>query len=384
MSLDVSPSAGKHRKLFYYSLALVLMLLVTAAIFAKNGWFPSTDAISGKRTGWFGQQVAKNAPSSWNPLPMFTPTPTPLPLSKEYLYAGSRLLAVEDANATAVPPSDLAIFRPNAPYGDWWILNGSASGSYTTWSSLSWGAYTDTPVLGDFDGDGKTDFAIVRDLGSGGGNYLQWWVLRSSDMQYYAINYGDSGDIPVPADYDGDGKTDIAVYRPSNLDWYVYESATSSNFSITFGYSGSKPAPADFDGDGKGDLGIWRDSNKTFYSINSTDNSTVSFTFSQNSSEPVPSDYDGDGKADYAIRESGTSNWVIRYSGSSTTSTISWQNSSDKAVQNDYDGDGKCDIAVWRDSNANWYIRQSASSGSLRQVGWGQSGDIPVPAYFRR
>ena len=59
-------------------------------------------------------------------------------------------------------------------------------------------------------------------------------------------------------------------------------------------------------------------------------------------------------------------------------------NSGDKEVPNDYDGDGKVDLATWRDSNGNWYVRQSASGNSLRQVQWGMSGDIPVPAFDRR
>ncbi len=59
------------------------------------------------------------------------------------------------------------------------------------------------------------------------------------------------------------------------------------------------------------------------------------------------------------------------------------QQAGDKAVHNDYDGDGKVDIAVWRDANGDWYIRNS-STGNLRQEHWGQSGDKPVPVFYRR
>ncbi|MFN0140395.1 MAG: peptidase M23, partial [Pyrinomonadaceae bacterium] len=66
------------------------------------------------------------------------------------------------------------------------------------------------------------------------------------------------------------------------------------------------------------------------------------------------------------------------------TTTPSGDLATDKAVQNDYDGDGNVDIAVWRDANGNWYIRKSASNGQLRQEAWGMTGDIPVPAFYRR
>ena len=108
-------------------------------------------------------------------------------------------------------------------------------------------------------------------------------------------------------------------------------------------------------------------------------------SFTQSSTIPVPADYDGDGKADYAIRSG--SDWIIRHSSTNQTQTISWQQSTDIEVPNDYDGDGQVDVAVWREANGNWFIRQSSRIGQaneLRQVQWGLSGDIPVPAYYRR
>ena len=164
-------------------------------------------------------------------------------------------------------------------------------------------------------------------------------------------------------------------------------------YSMTFGLATDVPAPADYDGDGRADIAVWRDSNQTFYSINSGNSQSASSNFanfvtSGTVATPVSSDYDGDGRADYAIRNA--ANWIILNSATSVTSVTSWQLASDTPVQNDYDGDGRCDIAVWRPIDTptgtlgHWFIRQSATGNSLRQVAWGTTGDIPVPAYYRR
>ncbi len=97
MSLQVSLSTGKRRRVLTWFGVSAAALLVTAGVFASNNWFPSTDPLSGKRYGWFGKPLAKNVPSAWNPMSMPDPTPTPQ-RSKDYIYAGSssRLIAIVD------------------------------------------------------------------------------------------------------------------------------------------------------------------------------------------------------------------------------------------------------------------------------------------------
>ena len=316
--------------------------------------------------------LSKVNPFTEAPLPSATPQ-----LSKEYIYAGSsKMLAVEDADANAAPPADLAVWRPSTGY---WYVYGGVQGSQQT--AFQWGGNGDQTVPGDYDGDGKTDFSVFRP-----GNGM-WYVTRSSDGSNFAAAFGQSGDIPAPADYDGDGKTDLAVYRSGT--WYIQRSSDQTFVGIAYGSSSDIPAPADYDGDGKADLSIWRSADKTFYTLKSSTNYTTSetATMPQASSAPVSGDYDGDGKADYAIRYN--ADWIIRNSSSGTVQTaVPWYSGGDTAVQNDYDGDGKVDIAVWNASTGNWYIRQSSLNGQLRQVQWGGivSGtpDIPVPAYYRR
>lgn len=309
--------------------------------------------------------------SSINP---FMPPPSPTPavqLSRQYIYAGSRLLAVADAGAEAVPPADLAIWRPSN--GLWCVLGGTGSAQTT----YGWGTNGDLPAPGDYDGDGKTDFAIYRRSST------TFWIMKSSDSTYYGVTQGADGDTPVPGDYDGDGKTDTALFRSGNQHWYIVRSSNSSGVDTAWGTTGDKPAPADFDGDGKTDLAVWRPGNITFHFSRSSDGVYQGISAGWDQADtPVPADYDGDGKADAAAING--NNWLIKSSSTGVMAQVNWQDVGDTPVPNDYDGDGKVDVATWRSTNGNWYIRQSGSSNSLRQVAWGMAGDIPVPAYYRR
>lgn len=371
MSLKSRQLAQKRKKLLGRFCALSLALLITIGIFARNSWFPSTDPLSGRKTGWFGYTLPDDAGSAWSPFAGPLPTPT-LQLSKEYIYAGQRILAVEDANANMVVPADLAIWRPSS--GTWWVMGGAAGSQPAT---QAWGINGDKPVPGDYDGDGKTDFSIFRPSAG------QWYVLQSSDNAWAPlIAWGVASDKCVAADYDGDGKTDRAVWRESDGMWYIVRSSDQTSVYRSYGIPGDMPAPADYDGDGRADLSVWRNSEQKFYSINSSNDAVSITSLAQVTGVPVSGDYDGDGRADRAVRNG--ANWSILQSSNNQVVAIPWQQATDTAVQNDYDGDGKTDIAVWRSSNGNWYIRQSASGDSLRQVQWGIAGDIPVPAFYRR
>jgi FG-GAP-like repeat len=111
-----------------------------------------------------------------------------------------------------------AIWRPSS--ATWWV-NGSRDGHEV---NQKWGQAGDIPVPGDYDGDGKTDYAIWRPSSA------TWWVIGSRDGHEVNQKWSENGDIPVPGDYDGDGRTDYAVWRPSTATWFVFEASMAVRF----------------------------------------------------------------------------------------------------------------------------------------------------------
>jgi hypothetical protein len=70
-------------------------------------------------------------------------------------------------------------------------------------------------------------------------------VLRSEDSSFFAVPFGTNGDTPAPADYDGDGKADFAVFRPNGANWFLQRS-TEGIFIQQFGQADDKPTPSAF------------------------------------------------------------------------------------------------------------------------------------------
>jgi hypothetical protein len=241
--------------------------------------------------------------------------------------------------------------------------------------TFPWGAPTDVPVRGDFDGDGKTEIAVWRPSTG------DWYIIQSSNGEHVTQQWGVPTDIPVAGDFDGDGKTDIAVWRPSTGNWYIIQSSNGAIVTKQWGAPTDIPVVGDFDGDGKSDIAVWRPSTGYWYIIQSSNSATVAKQWGLPTDVPLVGDFDGDGKSDIAVWRPSTGDWYITLSSNGEVTTKQWGASTDVPVVGDYDGDGKSDIAVWRPSTGYWYVVASATRQVLSQQ-WGETGDKPVQARY--
>ncbi|HEY8560237.1 MAG TPA: FG-GAP-like repeat-containing protein [Pyrinomonadaceae bacterium] len=224
-------------------------------------------------------------------------------------------------------------------------------------------------IASDFDGDGRTDAAVFR---------AGTWLVKPSGAPngFYGIEFGQTGDALAPADYDGDGKTDFAVWRESEQKFYILNSADNSVRVEAFGLAGDVVTVGDWDGDGKADLSVYRDGPQSYFfyrgTLNNPNGNITYLPWGTTGDKPLIGDFDGDRKTDAAVYRGSDYTWYILQSSNGQPLYRYFGLPTDKRVSGDFDGDGRTDVCVVRDGL--WYILQS-SNNQVRYEYWGYSTD---------
>ncbi len=227
----------------------------------------------------------------------------------------------------------------------------------------------------DFDGDGRNDLAVFRPSTGA------WYSQNSSGFS--ASVFGTASDTPISADYDGDGKTDKAFVRNVNGSgvWNIKHSSDGATTEYQFGFASDKPVRGDFDGDGLNDIAVFRPSTGVWYVRNSSNTGFYIVKFGIDGDIPVAGDFDGDGRTDVAVFRPSNGVWYRINSSNNTIGIAKWGLAGDVPVRGDFDGDGQNDMAVYRPSTGVWYIYRS-SDGGFTILGFGIAEDIPVAGLY--
>jgi hypothetical protein len=237
----------------------------------------------------------------------------------------------------------------------WRYLNNGGFGLQAT----TFGLNTDVPAAADYNGDGKTDFAVFRDG--------RWYWL----FTFGSVLFGQAGDVPVPFDYTGDGRAEAAVFRAGA--WYMLDLTNNQVQSVQFGQAGDTPVAADYDGDNRTDVAVYRGG--IWYWLRSSDNQVRGVQFGAANDKPVTGDYDGDGRADQAVFRNGV--WYLLRS-TDGFYAAQFGAATDIPLVGDYNGDARSDIAVYRPSTATFYWLNSPTNATFGSQQHGQPNDTPV------
>jgi hypothetical protein len=270
--------------------------------------------------------------------------------------------------------------KHGVPSVDFWHLN---TGDPRTWpyiaaNTVRLGAVLGAPI--DFDGDGRTDVAVYRPSQS------EWLIDSTKEGGTdRRVVFGEPGDVPVPADYNNDGRTDLAVFRPSTGDWAIDVTRDGvAEYAFVYGKDGDVPVPADYDGDGTADPAVFRPSTGGWWVDTSRNGGTnFSAALGRAGDVPVPADYDGDGVADFAVFRPSNGKWIVDLDRNGVRDlVVTYGQDGDVPLPGDYDGDGRADLAVFRPATSRWFVDLDRTGGSDLVVAYGDARDVPVPGDF--
>ncbi|WP_346732716.1 IPT/TIG domain-containing protein [Chloracidobacterium aggregatum] len=211
--------------------------------------------------------------------------------------AGSATSATSFTVVPRVPPQTIGVWRPTQGF----LLRQSNTAGPPD-IAVPLGQPGDQPVVGDWDGDGKTTVALFR-----AGQFL----LRNENAvgaPVTTVAFGQAGDIPVAGDWTGKGFDSVGVFRRGVFLLRNTNTSGAPDIIINYGLPTDLPVVGDWDGDGRTTIGAFRPSTGFFFlrNDNSSGNADLSFFYGLANDLPVAGDWDGDGVTTVGIFRAGT------------------------------------------------------------------------------
>jgi len=265
--------------------------------------------------------------------------------------------------------SDLTVYEQ--ANGIWSSIQ-SSDGAFT---EQHWGWSEAVPVPADYNGDGSVENAVFHPA-------YGMWYLRRPDGSVRQQQFGWHATEPVPGDYNGDGSVDFAVYLPEGGMWYVLDSRNGVFQQQQFGWRETIPVPGDYDGDGTTDFAVYYPAGGAWYVLNSAGFYTEAH-LGWSESQPAPGDFDGDGHCDQAVYHQAKGMWYVLLdvgTGASRIQQFGWYEV--RPVVGDFDGDGTDDIGVYHPEKGRWSVQGSGSGFATDLFGWREAVP-PVTSYWR-
>ena len=218
----------------------------------------------------------------------------------------------------------------------------------------------DVPVAGDWDGDGRTDVGVYRPRRG-----TDAFRLRARDGAVTTIRFGRPGDVPVTGDWNGNGTTDVGVWNRLTRTFLLRTDAGRIR-SVRLGKVRDVPVTGDWDGDGATEVGVFSP-RRTSFLLRAADGTLTRVRFGAVGSTPLTGDWNGDGRTDLATYAAAGQSWTLR-SGGGVGATESFGGAGGIPVTGDWDGDGTDRPGSWGPASAVFSLQGDART---RQVTFG-------------
>ena len=212
-----------------------------------------------------------------------------------------------------------------------------------------------------------------------GGAYFRPYFHRTPFVFGSTLASASCGDRPLAADWNGDGKADVGIYRhaPTSGQFHTLNGTTTTVH--TWGRPGDVAMTGDWNGDGKAETGVRPLGSTAFLLRSATGAVRTNFNYGQPTDKPVIGDWDGNRRSDLGVYRPSTRQFILRPPGGGKNTLVVWGAAGDRPVSGDWNKDGRSDIGTYNPSTGYWTLRVPSGAGfATQRFKYGVAGDLPV------